>query len=415
MDTPWSLPDGWEWIPLEKLCSHFYGGGTPKRSRPEYFGGDIVWVTPTDLDANNPCQKINTSRIKLTTLGLESSSAKLVPVGTVLFSSRATIGKIAVAGVPLCTNQGFANLVCNEHLNNHYLAWCLRTLTDEIKKLATSTTYLEVNRGNLRRFTIPIPFPDCHTKSLDIQHRIVVRIEALIAEVKESRNLLERMYRDTRQLISTTLEEVFKKLAYEQHSEQLANHVSHLTSGPRNWSQYASPSNNGSLFIRAGNVGFARMNLQEIERLSLPPNIGEERAKVTSKDVLLTITGAKIGQCCVVPDHIERAYVNQHVALIRLRESLEPRYLMWFVLSPSGGIPQITAMQYGQTKPGLNLNNVREISLPVPEKSEQRQIISYLDSIQFEVDKMRNLLEQDAKRLDHLEASILERAFRGEL
>jgi len=54
----WELPDGWERLPLEALCPDIVGGGTPKRARDEYYGGDIVWVTPSDLDANNPCQKI---------------------------------------------------------------------------------------------------------------------------------------------------------------------------------------------------------------------------------------------------------------------------------------------------------------------------------------------------------------------
>jgi type I restriction enzyme S subunit len=223
------------------------------------------------------------------------------------------------------------------------------------------------------------------------------------------------MYRDTQQVINAALDEVFKTVVVERASEQLASQILHLTSGSRNWSKYSSPSNNGSLFIRAGNVGFACIDLSEIERLSLPPNIDQKRARVNSGDVLVTITGAKVGHCCVVPDNLERAYVNQHVALIRLREKIEPRYLMWFILSPSGGIPQINAMQYGQTKPGLNLTNLRNLSIPIPGKSEQYQIISYLDSIQFEVDKMLKLLAQDTKSLAQLEQSILERAFRGEL
>lgn len=264
------------------------------------------------------------------------------------------------------------------------------------------------NNSKLAALKIPLP-------PVDVQRRIITRLEAWLADVQEGHNLLKQMHQDTEQVLSSALEEVFKKLVAERQSELLASHISHLTSGPRSWSKYANPSNNGSLFIRAGNVGFARLDFAEIQRLSLPPNIDEKRARVNSGDVLVTITGAKVGYCCVVPESLEKAYINQHVALVRLRERLEPRYLMWFILSPSGGFQQITAMQYGQTKPGLNLTNVRDISLPIPEKYEQRQIISYLDSIQFEVDKMRNLLEEDSKLLAHLEASILERAFRGEL
>ena len=292
-------------------------------------------------------------------------------------------------------------------LDNDWLLYALNILN--LKSFLTGTTRPKLTQAAMRKVLLPVP------SSLDIQLHIISRIESLLAEVKESRNLLNLMYRDTKQVINAALDEVFKTVVVERASAQLASQILHITSGSRNWSQYSSPSNNGALFIRAGNVGFACIDLSEIERLSLPPNIDQKRARVNSGDVLVTITGAKVGHCCVVPDKLERAYVNQHVALIRLREKLEPRYLMWFILSPSGGIPQISAMQYGQTKPGLNLTNLRNLSIPIPGKSEQYQIISYLDSIQLEVDKMLKLLAQDTKSLAQLEQSILERAFRGEL
>jgi type I restriction enzyme, S subunit len=209
---PWELPDGWYWVPLERLCARIVGGGTPLTSRPEYFDGDIVWVAPSDLDETNPCHEVFTSQFTLTQAGLNASSAIMLPIGTVLFSSRATIGKIAIAGVPLCTNQGFVNFECNpEKMDNHYLAWCLRLLTRKIAKLAPSTTYAEVSRGNLRSFKIPIPYPeDSNTAhSLDMQYRVVSRVEALFSELKEARRLLTAMRDDLEQVMYASLAIVF--------------------------------------------------------------------------------------------------------------------------------------------------------------------------------------------------------------
>jgi type I restriction enzyme S subunit len=235
-----------------------------------------------------------------------------------------------------------------------------------------------------------------------------------MAEIKKACTLLEQMRQDANRLMDAALKQAFDKSTSHLKPEPLAKHVIHLTSGPRHWGKYASSRNSGPLFIRVGNVGFGRLELADVERLELPSSAGEERARIKPGDVLVTITGT-IGRCCVASDNLERSYVNQHVALIRLKSSLESRYLMWFILSPSGGYAQATTMQYGQTRPGLNLTNVRNLRLPVPTRSVQQEVVTYLDSIQAEAHEMQRLLEQNAKLLDQLEQSILERAFRGEL
>jgi type I restriction enzyme, S subunit len=191
--APWALPRGWSWSPLAALCPVIAGGGTPRRERTEFFGGDIVWITPTDLEPDNPRQVITRSKTTLTEQGLASSSAKLVPAGAVLFSSRASIGKIAIAGLELCTNQGFANFVCGPKIDNEYLAWMLHALTEQIKSLAGKTTYAEVSRGKLRNFKIPVPFADDVDASLRHQRQTVQQLSALDDEIIAGRVLLKGM------------------------------------------------------------------------------------------------------------------------------------------------------------------------------------------------------------------------------
>ena len=117
------LPKGWILTELENTCE-LIGGGTPSRKNLEYFDGDILWLTPTEI-SQNCVIKINDSREKITKLGLEKSSAKIIPIGAVLLTSRASIGYVAIAGKPLTTNQGFASFVCNESIHNFYLAYWL--------------------------------------------------------------------------------------------------------------------------------------------------------------------------------------------------------------------------------------------------------------------------------------------------
>lgn len=133
------------------------GGGTPKTKIAEYWGEDVVWLSPTDLPPIGVISRVNNSRKKISELGLSKSSAKLLPAGSVVFSTRASIGKIALADVELSTNQGFTNFIVNESLDNLYLCWVLKKSTPEIETLSNSTTFKEVSKTAIKNFEIPVP------------------------------------------------------------------------------------------------------------------------------------------------------------------------------------------------------------------------------------------------------------------
>jgi len=147
----------WPMYPLEKIAD-IAGGSTPKRNRSEYWDGDIPWVTPTDLPMPGAgITEVYDTADHITERGLRSCAAKLLPVGTVLYSSRATIGKIGIARVPLATNQGFANFTPKPGIESKYLAYALLYFTPEIACLAGSTTFKEVRRGALKKYKLPLP------------------------------------------------------------------------------------------------------------------------------------------------------------------------------------------------------------------------------------------------------------------
>ena len=113
------------------------GGSTPSRTQEEYWNGSILWLTPTDLPMpGKGIADVSDTSGKITEEGLAAISAQLLPVGTVLFSSRATIGKLGISRVPLATNQGFANFIPKKFVDAKYLAYCLLHYTAEITALA---------------------------------------------------------------------------------------------------------------------------------------------------------------------------------------------------------------------------------------------------------------------------------------
>ena len=133
------------------------GGGTPSTTKEEYWNGEIGWLTPRDLTGYS-FKYISKGERNITEVGLKNSSARLMPEGTVLMTSRAPIGYIAIAGDELCTNQGFKSFIVDEKIiYNEYLYYLLKSNIDHIKSLGTGSTFAEVSASILKSFEIEIP------------------------------------------------------------------------------------------------------------------------------------------------------------------------------------------------------------------------------------------------------------------
>ncbi|HTC69098.1 MAG TPA: restriction endonuclease subunit S, partial [Acidothermaceae bacterium] len=137
------LPSGWVRALAREVCE-VVGGATPDTKNPAFWGGELPWITPADLSDHRDTY-IATGKRNLTVAGAASCSAQTMPAGTVLFSSRAPIGHVAIAAVPVCTNQGFKSLVPPEGVLAKYLYWQLRWATPQIREMGSGTTFTEVS------------------------------------------------------------------------------------------------------------------------------------------------------------------------------------------------------------------------------------------------------------------------------
>ena len=174
-EIPFEVPESWCWVRLATL-GEIVGGGTPKTGDMDCWNnGTIPWLTPADMKYVTGKYVSNGERY-ITEYGLQKSSATMMPMGTVVYSSRAPIGYIAIAANPLCTNQGFKSIVPVITGLSDYLYYCLMALTPEIQSRASGTTFKEISGSEFGKTLIPLP-------SLAEQSRIVLRTEALLAIV----------------------------------------------------------------------------------------------------------------------------------------------------------------------------------------------------------------------------------------
>jgi type I restriction enzyme S subunit len=167
----------WKEGRLGDVCE-IIGGGTPSTKKDEYWNGDISWITPKDL-SNYKRKYIFEGERNITKKGLNNSSTKLLPKGTILFTSRAPIGYIAIAGKELCTNQGFKSLICKDEAYNQFFYYLMKFKTQDILKIATGSTFKEVSATNLKNLKIPLPPLSIQKKIADILSIIDEKIETL--------------------------------------------------------------------------------------------------------------------------------------------------------------------------------------------------------------------------------------------
>jgi type I restriction-modification system specificity protein len=132
------------------------GGGTPSTKKEEYYGGDIPWITPKDL-ANFGERYIEHGNRNITLEGLENSSAKILPAGSILFSSRAPIGYIAIAANNVSTNQGFKSIIPNSDVDSLFLYYLLKFNKDKIENMGSGTTFKEVSASIMKSIEVFIP------------------------------------------------------------------------------------------------------------------------------------------------------------------------------------------------------------------------------------------------------------------
>ncbi|AGP81081.1 MAG: restriction endonuclease subunit S [Pontibacterium sp.] len=166
-------------------------GGTPKTNEDDYWEGDIPWLTPKEITDMDGVYVSKTER-NITTLGLKSSAAKLLPAGTVMLSKRAPVGAVAVNTVPMATNQGFLNFTCGPLLRPLYLAYWFRLNKPYLDAVANGSTYPELYKSDLFEFHISVP-------SVDVQDKILKVISAL-QFCKLSGHALEQSALDMQQL-----------------------------------------------------------------------------------------------------------------------------------------------------------------------------------------------------------------------
>jgi type I restriction enzyme S subunit len=186
--------DDWVETTLGEI-SEVVGGGTPSTSRPEYWDGQIVWLTPTEVTSQDG-KEIDNSIRKISELGFKNSGAQILPKGSVILTSRASVGFVAIAGTDLCTNQGFQSLIPKESVVAKFLMFWIQQNRSEFDSRSAGSTFKEISKSNVKSIRILLPPLAEQKRIVEIISVFDNQVEALYSAISKTKNLHSALLSD---------------------------------------------------------------------------------------------------------------------------------------------------------------------------------------------------------------------------
>ena len=352
---------------LGDICE-IVSGSTPKTTIEEYWDGDVKWITPAELNEN--VYIINDSVRKITKLAVEKTGLSSFPEGTVILSTRAPIGKVAIAGCEMYCNQGFKNLICSEKIFNKYLYWFLKGNTMFLNSLGRGATFKEISKAIVSEIEINVP-------EIEEQHEIVKILEKVNTIIRFRKQELSVL--DT--LVKARFVEMFEnKTEYDQFRlEEIADIVSGITKGRKTKCgelrevPYMAVSNVKDGYIDWTTVKTILATEDEIIQYKLLPD-----------DVLMTEGGDpdKLGRGAIISLPPKDCIHQNHIFRVRLDETrILPRYFSAYLQSPQAKTYFLRAAKQTTGIASINMRQLRGLPTIVPPIEQQLKYVSFSEQV----------------------------------
>ena len=389
---------GWPTVRLED-CAEIVSGATPSTSESAYWDGDVCWATPKDLSELKGAYISDTPR-KITRSGLQSCAATVLPTDSVLFSSRAPIGHVAINTVPMATNQGFKSFVPDrERVHAKFLYHWLRRNRPYLESLGNGATFKEVSKAVVARIEIPLP-------PLPEQRRI--------AEILDKADALRAKRRAALAQLDTLTQSIFLDMFGDPATNAKGwpkaslEELFEIARGgsPRPIDDYIIDDPHGINWIMIGDTVEGGKYITSTKKRIRPEGARRSRA-VKPGDFLLT-NSMSFGRPYIM--RTSGCIHDGWLVLSPRREDVEPNYF-YALLGTQAVYAEFARRAPGATVKNLNIDLVRGVTVPVPPLPAQEKFAAIVASIEGRASTYsRSLAECDA-----LFTSLQHRAFRGEL
>lgn len=356
------MRDGWIETSLGEIAD-VVGGGTPSTKIGEYWDGDIVWLTPTEITSQDG-KVVSDSIRKITDLGFKNSGAQMLPINSVILTSRASVGYVALSGKELCTNQGFQSLIPKPSVLSKFIMFWIQQNRSEFESRSAGSTFKEISKSNVKSIKILLPPLPEQKRIVDLISSVDSYIDALqqqLERAKKSRNavLHELLTQSGEDWVETTLGEAAEVIMGRQLSPSKK-----LGTRPRP-------------YIRAANIGSWGINLEDIYEMDFTA-IEEERFACQVGDTILVEGGNEksVGCPALITEKESGLCIQNTVIRSRSKNSkvLDPnfqyhllRFMFW-----RGDFAQLCA---GTTIMHLGQKRAEVVPISIPPLEEQLNMV----------------------------------------
>ena len=392
----------WPTMPLGELID-FVGGGTPRRDRPDYWGGEIPWASVKDLQS----QSLETTLESITADGLANSASNLIPKGTVIIASRVGLGKVTINRKPVAINQDLKALTPrSDNLLPRYLLFFLLLKADYFERTGVGATVKGLTLADYQKLNIVLP-------PLAEQERIV----KLLDEADELRKLRAQADRRAAALIPALFHQMFDNpdsRSWKEHSFG-DSEILEIIDGDRgnNYPKKFDFREEGyCLFLNTSNVRKGAFDFSKCDFVTREKDTALRKGKLTRGDVILTTRGT-LGNSA----HYDRAVAHENVrinsGMVILRANptlLLPEFLL-VILNSDEFANQVSIMTSGSAQPQLPINRLSHIKFALPSLPLQKKFAQQVTEIR----ELEASQTTSRSRLDALFQSMLHRAFNDKL
>lgn len=386
----------WPTAAIGDVCD-IVSGATPKTGEAKFWGGNILWTTPKDLsDLESPY--LDEPPRTITDEGLESCAASLLPKNSVLLSSRAPIGLVAINTRPMATNQGFKSLIPDKRrIDSGFLYHWLKANIDYLQSLGNGATFKEISKSVVERIQIPLP-------PLDEQRRI--------AAILDKADALRRMRKRASYLLDGLTQSIFLGMFGDGSNfdaKPLAAFIDHDDRINYGVVQPGDEVSDGIPLVRVSDLKVGRVDHSNLRKVSLAISKKHSRSLLRGNEILISCVGS-IGEIAVVSPREVGLNIARAVARVPIADDLQRSFVAEYLRSP---VVQryFTKELRTVSQPTLNIKQISETLIPLPPRS---QIIGFLEKagrVRVALDSARACEEN----LIFLFSSLQSRAFSGQL
>ncbi|MCX6569285.1 MAG: restriction endonuclease subunit S [Candidatus Aminicenantes bacterium] len=416
------IPAHWDIARIkEQFC--IVNGSTPSSSVPSFWDGDIVWATPDDLGELR-VSRLGDSRRKITEEGYKSCGTSIVPKGSIVISTRAPIGYVAIAATNLCTNQGCKSLVSKRPLSTGFFYYQLSSAKNELESRGEGSTFKEISKDKLGLIILTKPLePDQHSIAFFLDCE-TAKIDALI---EKKLRLIELLQEKRTALITQVVTKGLDPTVHMKDSgvewlgdipaHWMVKRLWHLTPSDRRIMYgIVLPGPNvdaGVPIVKGGDVSLERLRIDKLNRTTFEIESGYVRSRLRGGDLVYAIRGS-IGEAAIVPEELTGANLTQDAARISYTPATYGAWLL-YMLKSAVTFAQLEAGALGATIKGINIRDLKRAIVPVPPRIEQQAIASYLEASTARIDALIGEIGEVITRLNEYRTALIFEAVTGKI